>query len=59
MSALEEVLKIWETVDIDLIRKEAISLTSLFINKINNSKLKLSLISPKNPQKRKSGCLQN
>ena len=52
MSALEEVLKIWETVDIDLIRKEAISLTSLFINKINNSKLKLSLISPKNPKKR-------
>ena len=52
MSALEEVLKIWETVDIDLIRKEAISLTSLFINKINNSKLKLSLISPKNPNKR-------
>ena len=52
MSALEEVLKIWETVDIDLIRKEAISLTSLFINKINYSKLKLNLISPKNPKKR-------
>ena len=59
MSALEEVLKIWETVDIDLIRKEAISLTSLFINKINNSKVKLSLISLKIHRKGKSGCLQN
>ena len=52
MAALEEALKMWDNVDINLIRKEAQLLTSLFIDKIEHLKLDMKLISPKSQYKR-------
>ena len=52
MAALETALKIWENIDINLIRKEAKLLTSLFVNKINQFDLDMKLISPVNPENR-------
>ncbi len=54
MSALEEALKIWDNVDINLIRKEAQLLTSLFIKKINDLKFDMKLISPRHSDQRGS-----
>ena len=54
MSALEEALKIWDNVDINFIRKEAQLLTSLFINKINDLKFDMKLISPRHSDQRGS-----
>ena len=54
MSALEEALKIWDNVDINLIRKEAQLLTSLFIDKINDLKFDMKLISPRHSDQRGS-----
>ena len=54
MSALEEALKIWDNVDINLIRKEAQLLTSLFIDKINDLKFDMRLISPRHSDQRGS-----
>ncbi|MFL2801318.1 MAG: kynureninase [Paracoccaceae bacterium] len=52
MAALEEALKMWDNVDINLIRKEAQLLTSLFINKIEHLNLDMKLISPKSQNNR-------
>ena len=54
MSALEEALKIWDNVDINFIRKEAQLLTSLFIDKINDLKFDMKLISPRHSDQRGS-----
>ena len=52
MAILEKALKIWENLDINLVRKEAQLLTSIFIDKINKLNLDLKLISPKNSSER-------
>ena len=54
MSALEEALEIWDNVDINFIRKEAQLLTSLFIDKINDLKFDMKLISPRHSDQRGS-----
>tara|TARA_A100001011_G_C14247229_1_gene816141 strand:- start:298 stop:1497 length:1200 start_codon:yes stop_codon:yes gene_type:complete len=54
MAVLETALKIWEKVDINLIRKEAQLLISIFIEKINHLNLDMKLISPSNSNERGS-----
>ena len=54
MALLEDVLDIWQTIDMKTVRKEAQNLTNLFIETVETLGLNLKLVSPVEANRRGS-----